>query len=143
MRAPMALLLPPSAMLVAPLATRATELRQITSGNAALWPLAAGREALFRVGVQPDNAARVDEVWSCAIAGPQSLRIALGEFTTWRLGCEVVRGTANAGRAEHIVAHNAPSVRYFIRLETTDASGATRSTDRTVESFGPFGPMTV
>ena len=123
----MAQLLPPGT----PLPAGAAELRQVTGGNAALWPLAAGREALLRVTVQPDNAARVDEVWSCATAGPQSLRIALGEFTTWRLGCDVLRGTAATGRAEHIVAHYAPSVRYFIRLETSDASGATRSTDLT------------
>jgi len=107
---------------VAAPAGRGNETQRVSGGDAPLWPLADGRQALFRASVERDGTARGEDIWSCRVSGPEAVRIGLGEFAAWKMSCDVLRGAEK--RAETVVAHYAPSVRWFVRLETSGGGAA-------------------
>lgn len=109
---------------VAPPAGRGNETQRVTGGDAPLWPLANGRQALFRASVERDGTARGEDVWSCRVSGPEAVRTGLGDFPAWKIDCDVLRGADR--RAETVVAYYAPAIRWFVRLESRGGGGAPR-----------------
>jgi len=103
---------------------RIDETSRVTAGDGALWPLANGTTALFRTSVERSDGTRSEDIWSCTAAGPEPVRVSLGEFQAWRMNCDVLRGAQR--QAEQMVAHYAPAVRFFVRLETREGGGAPR-----------------
>lgn len=105
-------------------AGHASETLHVSGGDAPLWPLANGRQALFRASVERDGATRGEDVWSCRVSGPEAVRTGVGEFPAWKIDCDVLRGAER--RAESVVAYYAPAIRWFARLEWRDGAGAPR-----------------
>jgi surface antigen len=101
----------------------------VAAADAPLWPLSNGREALFRASVERQGGTKSDDVWSCRVGGPETARVPVGEFAAWRLACDVLRGADR--RAETVVAHYAPAVRWFVRLEISGGGTAPRVAELT------------
>ena len=130
------ILLPPVGRDIGPEGARGKETRQFDTPAQSMWPLRAGANSLFRtrltrmpLGGAPES---VTEVWSCAVREPARISLPqLGQFDTFPVACDVLRGTGPGRESETQVAYYAPALRWFARLERTDNTGATRRADLT------------
>jgi hypothetical protein len=88
------------------------------------WPLKVGATARYVVMVlsaDPGNSSRkTAEIWQCTVEGRERIAVAAGSFDTYRIVCQLDRGTPNTTHARSW--YYAPAIGHYIRYVDTASS---------------------